>query len=56
MDNREILVVDDTVANLDVVTEVLEYAGYDVAMAMDGERALKLVKANPPDLIKHEKT
>ncbi len=51
MDNREILVVDDTIANLDVVTQVLEDAGYDVAMAIDGSRALKLAKANPPDLI-----
>ncbi|MEN8446505.1 MAG: response regulator, partial [Cyanobacteria bacterium J06555_13] len=51
MANGEVLVVDDTIANLEVVSQVLEDAGYDVATALDGDRALKLVGLNPPDLI-----
>ena len=46
-----ILVVDDTPANLEVVCETLSNAGYEVATAINGERALKRVQAYPPDLI-----
>ncbi len=46
-----ILVVDDTPANLEVVCETLSDAGYEVATAINGERALKRVQAYPPDLI-----
>lgn len=47
----EVLVVDDTAANLEVVSQVLEDAGYDVAVSLSGDRALKLAQAHPPDLI-----
>jgi signal transduction histidine kinase len=46
-----ILVVDDTPANLEVVCETLSDAGYFVATAINGDRALKRVQAYPPDLI-----
>ena len=46
-----ILLVDDTLANLEVMSEALENAGYEVATAIDGERALKRVQTYPPDLI-----
>src|SRR4028119_209791 len=46
-----ILVVDDTPANLEVVCETLSDAGYEVATAIDGDRALKRVQAYPPALI-----
>ncbi|MEG4485118.1 response regulator [Microcoleus sp. D2_18a_B4] len=46
-----ILVVDDTPANLEVVCETLSDAGYEVATAINGDRALKRVQAYPPDLI-----
>ena len=46
-----ILVVDDTPANLEVVCETLSDSGYEVATAIDGDRALKRVQAYPPDLI-----
>ncbi|PZV05998.1 MAG: hybrid sensor histidine kinase/response regulator [Leptolyngbya sp.] len=46
-----ILVVDDTPANLEVVCETLGDAGYEVATAINGDRALKRVQAYPPDLI-----
>ena len=46
-----ILVVDDTPANLEVICETLSDAGYIVATAINGDRALKRVQAYPPDLI-----
>lgn len=46
-----ILVVDDTHANLEVVCETLSEAGYEVATAIDGSRALKRVQTYPPDPI-----
>lgn len=46
-----ILVVDDTPANLEVACDTLNDAGYEVATAIDGDRALKRVQVHPPDLI-----
>ena len=46
-----ILVVDDTPANLDVISDTLTDAGYEVAIALDGERALKQVQCTLPSLI-----
>jgi signal transduction histidine kinase len=46
-----ILVVDDMIANLEVLGETLTEAGYTVATAIDGDRALKRVRSHPPDLI-----
>ena len=51
MSQGDVLVVDDTVANLEVVSQVLEDAGYEVAMALSGDRALKLINSHPPDLV-----
>ncbi len=50
-DKSLILVVDDTPANLEVTSEILTHAGFEVAIARDGERAIKQVNRNPPDLI-----
>lgn len=47
----KILVVDDTPANLEVMTEMLSSVGYEVATAISGERALKRLKTYVPDLI-----
>lgn len=47
----EILVVDDTLANLEVVSDVLSPAGYRVSIATNGERALKQLQNQLPDLI-----
>ena len=46
-----ILIVDDTPRNLDVISETLTVAGYDVAIAVSGERALKHLQRRIPDLI-----
>ena len=50
-DDRLILVVDDTPANLEVVTEALSDAGFEVAIATNGERAIEQAKIGQPDLI-----
>ncbi len=47
----EILAVDDTPANLEVLSEILAAAGYRVASAINGERALQRLKSYSPDLI-----
>jgi class 3 adenylate cyclase/CheY-like chemotaxis protein len=46
-----ILVVDDTPANLKLLADVLAAKGYRVTTAVDGERALASVAAQPPDLV-----
>ncbi|MEG3895649.1 MULTISPECIES: response regulator [unclassified Microcoleus] len=46
-----ILIVDDTPTNLDVISEALSNAGYKVAIATSGERAIQQVERRPPDLI-----
>ena len=47
----DILVVDDTVENLQFLKNVLTEAGYRVRPAIDGELALRSVQAKPPALI-----
>jgi two-component system, NtrC family, sensor kinase len=46
-----ILIVDDTVANLQVLSDALADAGFDVAVATSGESALRQVAYAPPALI-----
>ncbi len=46
-----ILAVDDTPANLDVLAEMLETAGFEISVATTGEQALQVVSAAKPDLI-----
>jgi len=46
-----ILVVDDTPANLQLLTEMLKERGYKVRPAPSGELALRGARAAPPDLI-----
>ncbi len=48
---HEILVVDDTPANLRVLEAVLESAGYRVRFAESAEQALAAIAASPPDLV-----
>jgi DNA-binding NtrC family response regulator len=46
-----VLIVDDTPANLNLLTDALGAAGYNVAAAPSGEVALKLARMDRPDLI-----
>jgi putative two-component system response regulator len=45
-----ILVVDDTETNIDILANALD-TEYDVSVAMDGESALDIAHSAPPDLI-----
>jgi two-component system sensor histidine kinase/response regulator len=46
-----VLIVDDTVANLQLLGSFLQKNGYQINVAQNGLRALEAVKAMPPDLI-----
>ncbi len=48
---KQILIVDDTPANIDVLDQFLEQEGYRISVASSGEAALKLIKKTLPDLI-----
>ena len=54
MSNEElgrVMIVDDTVENLQVLTALLETAGYQVSGAANGMTALMIAKNRPPNLI-----
>ncbi|MBD2489446.1 sensor histidine kinase [Aulosira sp. FACHB-615] len=46
-----VLIVDDTPSNLEVVSETLGDAGFDIAIATSGDRALQQIERSLPDLI-----
>ncbi len=48
---RRILVVDDDAAVRSIVREMLEWAGFDVAEAENGERCLEAIAATAFDLV-----
>lgn len=49
--SESILIVDDDPANLEVLSNVLEQAGYEVLVARDGESAIERTLYDPPSLI-----
>ncbi len=49
--NNVILIVDDNLNNLNVLSDILETSGYEVLVANDGESALKRARLGCPDLI-----
>ncbi|MCG8924116.1 response regulator transcription factor [Lentzea sp. CC55] len=48
---ERVLVVEDDTTVRDVVRRYLEHAGYEVELAGDGERALRLMAAHEPDIV-----
>ena len=46
-----IVIVDDAPANLILLANILEEAGYEVRVANSGQRALTLIERQPPDLV-----
>ncbi|MBD2345177.1 sensor histidine kinase [Anabaena subtropica] len=50
-ENSFILVVDDTLTNLEIISEALTEAGFEVATAIDGKKALQKIQHRLPDLI-----
>ena len=51
MNNARILVVDDNPTNLKLVSDLLEFEGYEVLKAMDAEEAQVVLTDRLPDLI-----
>ena len=49
--NTRILIVDDEPAIVNALTGILEDEGYDVFSATSGQEALKLIKAEIPDMV-----
>jgi CheY-like chemotaxis protein len=49
--NYNILIVDDTPANLKMLVEYLEHYGFGARITRSGENALQRVQYDPPDLI-----
>ncbi len=47
----DILIIDDTLANLEILTKFLADAGYEVRPARNGRLGLQLAQTSPPDLI-----
>ncbi|MBI5593663.1 MAG: response regulator [Deltaproteobacteria bacterium] len=47
----KILVVDDTLATIDMVRAALENEGYEIIVATSGEKAIKRAELSKPDLI-----
>jgi CheY-like chemotaxis protein len=51
MNNSRILVVDDNPTNLKLVSDLLEWSGYEILRAGDAEEALRVIQTSMPDLI-----
>jgi twitching motility two-component system response regulator PilH len=46
-----VLVVEDSIPQREMITELLRGSGLDVAIANDGVEALASIQVNPPDLV-----
>jgi DNA-binding NtrC family response regulator len=51
MNREKILIIDDTPANIDLLTEALERRGHEILAASGGEAGLKIAARARPDLI-----
>ena len=49
--SSRILVVDDTPANVKLLVDLLTMKGYAASSAVNGEDALAMIAAQPPDLV-----
>ena len=47
----KVLVVDDLSTELEMICRILQDAGISVERARDGEEAIDLIQASPPDLV-----
>lgn len=48
---KKILVVDDDEDSLNLVSKALQYAGYDIVKASDGEQTISQYEEQKPDLV-----
>ncbi|MFW5749022.1 MAG: response regulator, partial [Chloroflexota bacterium] len=46
-----IMVVDDVVENVEVLLRILDFAGYEIAVANNGPSALEQIAVRKPDLV-----
>jgi PleD family two-component response regulator len=46
-----ILIIDDQLENLRVLSEILKHQGYRIRQAINGTSALRAIQSSPPDLI-----
>ncbi len=51
MKDARILVVDDNPSNMKLVSDLLEWSGYQIFKAVDAEQALEVIRRTAPDLI-----
>ncbi|MDP3934799.1 MAG: response regulator [Candidatus Giovannonibacteria bacterium] len=51
MAKQKILIIEDEPVHLNVMKAKLEYEGYDVLVAVDGEAGYQMIKAEKPDLV-----
>jgi CheY-like chemotaxis protein len=47
----KILCVEDDVAVLNIIARALEFEGFEVVLAVNGEEAIEMVRTHQPDLI-----
>jgi CheY-like chemotaxis protein len=47
----KVLVVDDTVSELEVLSRILQKANIEVIQATNGEDAIAMILSDPPDLV-----
>lgn len=48
---NRILIIDDNSINLDLLSELLDYAGFEVWTALNGQTGLEIISQKIPDLI-----
>lgn len=51
VDRRRVLIVDDDPKVLDLLVDLLDYAGYEIASTTDGGSALQIASSFQPDLV-----
>lgn len=51
MSGNKILIIEDEPVHLNVMKAKLEFEGYDVLVAMDGEKGYEMIKNENPDLV-----
>lgn len=50
-EKQRILVIDDEPTALDVISEILQHAGYEVVLAKNGQEGVELFREQPCDLV-----
>jgi CheY-like chemotaxis protein len=48
---KRVLVAEDNAVNRELIRELLELRGYEVTEACDGQEALEMMEASPPDIL-----